>query len=184
MFEAACKEFYKNLTVSISKKKEVARSSVKGVKIELDGMILASILGVPENNGIYEYIKYVWEESTYCKPLEITKKFANDELITVARRAYHVPLDDKQGEEPKSYDYFEETFLTMCQLKREQGVWWLGLGANRRRDEDEAPTENVQNEKSRTLLGVIAPALDVIAPDSSNSGCAVQLSISEGEGDE
>ncbi|GAB2268762.1 hypothetical protein Dimus_003707, partial [Dionaea muscipula] len=61
--------------------------------------------------------------------------------------AYYVPLDDKQGEEPKSYDYFEETFLTMCQLKREQGVWWLGLGVNRRRDVDETPAKNVQNEE-------------------------------------
>ncbi|GAB2279060.1 hypothetical protein Dimus_013721 [Dionaea muscipula] len=86
MHVAACKEFYANLTVSISEKKEVARSCVRGVKIELDGMILAGILGVPGNNGICEYIKDIWEEGKYCKPLEITKKFANDELITVARR--------------------------------------------------------------------------------------------------
>ncbi|GAB2281188.1 hypothetical protein Dimus_015792 [Dionaea muscipula] len=51
-----------------------------------------------------------------------------DWLIRVFK-AYHVPLDDKQGEEPKSYDFFEETFLTI------------------RRDEDEAPAENVQNEE-------------------------------------
>ncbi|GAB2294782.1 hypothetical protein Dimus_028975, partial [Dionaea muscipula] len=223
--QAACKEFYKNLIVSISKKKEVARTSVKGVKIELDGMILATILGVPGNNGICEYIKEVWEEGKYCKPLKITKKFANDELITVSRRvkstkmkpfqrllhfivmknvvprfrkrdttsfmdltymdhlltkrlvnlpsvmlrhmayvisvpnhellygdwltrvfeAYHVPLDDKQGEELKSYDFFEETFLTMCQLRRENCVWWLGTGEGRRRDDIEAPAENVEN---------------------------------------
>ncbi|GAB2265491.1 hypothetical protein Dimus_000542, partial [Dionaea muscipula] len=86
MHVAACKEFYKNLTVSISKKKEVARSCVSGVKIELNWMILTGILGVPGNNGICEYIKDIWKESTYYKPLEITKKFANDDLITVARR--------------------------------------------------------------------------------------------------
>ncbi|GAB2272752.1 hypothetical protein Dimus_007571, partial [Dionaea muscipula] len=83
---AACKEFYANLTVCLSKKKEVARSMVKGVKIELDSMSLASILGVPGNNGICEYMKEVWEESKFCKPLEITKKFANDELLMAARR--------------------------------------------------------------------------------------------------
>ncbi|GAB2278691.1 hypothetical protein Dimus_013365 [Dionaea muscipula] len=54
MHVAACKEFYKNLTMSISEKKEVTRSCVRGVKIELDGMILAGILGVPGNNGICE----------------------------------------------------------------------------------------------------------------------------------
>ncbi|GAB2283756.1 hypothetical protein Dimus_018248 [Dionaea muscipula] len=49
-------------------------------------MRLASILGVPDNNGICEYIKEVWEESKYTKPLEITIKFANDYTITEARR--------------------------------------------------------------------------------------------------
>ncbi|GAB2276049.1 hypothetical protein Dimus_010791 [Dionaea muscipula] len=86
MYVAACKEFYTDLTVSISKKKEVARSKVHGVNIELDGMILADILRIPGNNGICEYIKEKWEESTYCKPLEITRKFANDDLIANARR--------------------------------------------------------------------------------------------------
>ncbi|GAB2288342.1 hypothetical protein Dimus_022675 [Dionaea muscipula] len=49
-------------------------------------MRLASILGIPDNNGICEYIKEVWEESKYIKPLEITRKFANDDSITAARR--------------------------------------------------------------------------------------------------
>ncbi|GAB2290381.1 hypothetical protein Dimus_024660 [Dionaea muscipula] len=196
MHVAACKEFYANLTVYLYKKKEIARSRVRGVKIELDNMILTSNLGVPGNNGICEYIKEVWEESKFYKPLEITKKFANDKLITAARRvksteikpfqrffhlmknvvprfgkrdttsfmdltymdhlsmrrlvmmrhmsymisvdnhelpygdwltmvfeAFKVPLIDKQGVEPKRYDFFEKTFLNMCQLKREQGVW-------------------------------------------------------------
>ncbi|GAB2297697.1 hypothetical protein Dimus_031784 [Dionaea muscipula] len=174
---------------------------------------------------------YVWEESTYCKPLEITMKFVNDDLIVNARRvkstemkpfqrllhfivmknvvrrfgkrdttrfvdltymdhlltrrlvnlprvmlghmeyvisvpqhelqygdlltrvfkAYHVPLNDKEGEEPKKYNYFEETFLKMCQLNREQGVWWLRVGVNRRRDDENeevnnanAPEENLE----------------------------------------
>ncbi|GAB2272756.1 hypothetical protein Dimus_007575 [Dionaea muscipula] len=228
MHVAACKEFYANLTVSISEKKEAARSCVRGAKIELDGMILAGILSVPGNNEICEYIKDIWEEGKYYKPLEITKKFANNDLITVARRvkstemklfqrflhfivmknvaprfgkrdttnfmdltymdhlltrrlvnlprvmlkhmtyvisvenhelsygdwlimvfeAFYVPLVDKLGEEPKSYDCFEETFLTICQLRRIDGVWWLGTSENRRRDdEDEALTENIQNEE-------------------------------------
>ncbi|GAB2279323.1 hypothetical protein Dimus_013966 [Dionaea muscipula] len=33
-----------------------------------------------------EYIKEVWEESKYTKPLEITRRFANDENIMAARR--------------------------------------------------------------------------------------------------
>ncbi|GAB2287829.1 hypothetical protein Dimus_022186, partial [Dionaea muscipula] len=67
-------------------KKDVVKSSVKGVAIEFDHDRLASILGVPGKNGICEYIKDVWEESKYTKPLEITRKFANNETLTAARR--------------------------------------------------------------------------------------------------
>ncbi|GAB2278603.1 hypothetical protein Dimus_013281 [Dionaea muscipula] len=204
------------------KKKDVVKSSVKGVEIEFDHTMLTSILGIPGNNGICEYIKEVWEESKYTKPLEITRRFANDDAIMEARRvksvemkpfqrfihflvmknvvprfgkrdtssfldltymdhlmsrrlvnlprvmlrnmsyvismkdhelpygdwltmvfeAFGVPLVDKKGEEPKRYDYFEETFLTMCKLTRENEVWWIGSGENRRRnDEVEAPEE-------------------------------------------
>ncbi|GAB2278809.1 hypothetical protein Dimus_013483, partial [Dionaea muscipula] len=59
------------------------------------------------------------------------------ELLTRIFEALYVPLNYKKGEDLKRYDYFEETFLTMCQLKRENGVWWLGSGENRRRDDEE-----------------------------------------------
>ncbi|GAB2288576.1 hypothetical protein Dimus_022904 [Dionaea muscipula] len=152
-----------------------------------------AILDVLGRTGICEYIKEVWEESRYTKPLDITRRIANDETITAARRvkssemkpfqrfihflvmknviprfgkrdtssfmdltymdhlmerrlvnlprvmmrhmsyvismkdhelpygdwltlvfeAFGVPLVVKKGEEPKRYDYFEETFLTM-----------------------------------------------------------------------
>ncbi|GAB2302178.1 hypothetical protein Dimus_036195 [Dionaea muscipula] len=181
------------MTVRLSNKKDVATTRVRGVNIELDCMTLASILKIPENFGLSDYVKDVWEEAKYCKPLEITRKFANDntlieasrvksiemrpfqrllhifvmknlvprfgkrdltsfmdlaymeELITRILNTFDVPLDDKEGEEPKRYDFFKETFLTMSQLQRENGVWWLGLGANRRRDDYEAPAENVEN---------------------------------------
>ncbi|GAB2268555.1 hypothetical protein Dimus_003511 [Dionaea muscipula] len=195
--------------------------------MEFDHEKLATILGVPGTNGICEYIKEVWEESKYTKPLEITRRFANDENIMAARRvksgelkpfqrfihflvmknvvpefgkrdtssfldltymdhlmsrrkinpprvmirhmsyvismkdhelpygdwltmvfeAFGVPLVDKKGEEPKRYDFFEETFLTMCKLTRENGIWWIGSGENRRRDDDEAaPEEEAEGE--------------------------------------
>ncbi|GAB2290754.1 hypothetical protein Dimus_025027, partial [Dionaea muscipula] len=55
-------------------KKDIMKSSVKGVAVEFDHEKLASILGIPGNNGICEYVKDVWEESKYIKPLEITKR--------------------------------------------------------------------------------------------------------------
>ncbi|GAB2299830.1 hypothetical protein Dimus_033882 [Dionaea muscipula] len=114
----AVKEFHARLTLIHYKKKEVARSSVRGVAIEFDHLRLVSILGIPGNNGICEYIKDVWEESKYTKPLEITRKFANDNTIMEARR-----------------------------LKRENGVWWLGSGENRRRDDEDVPPAEEVNEE-------------------------------------
>ncbi|GAB2265657.1 hypothetical protein Dimus_000696 [Dionaea muscipula] len=214
--------------MSHNKKKEVAKISVRGVDIKFDSEKLASILGIPGNNGICEYIKDVWEESKYIKPLEITRKFTNDETILEARRVksvemkpfqrfvhflaiknivprfrkrdttsymdltymdhlttrrlvnlprvmmrhmsyvisvkdhelpygdwltmvfeeFGVPLVDKQGEEPKMYDYFKDTFLTICKVTRENGVWWIGTGENRRRDDEiKAPSKEVHEEE-------------------------------------
>ncbi|GAB2296730.1 hypothetical protein Dimus_030836 [Dionaea muscipula] len=59
----AVKEFYAKLPMSHNRKKDVARSKVRGVEIVFDHLQLASILGIPGNNGICEYIKEVWEES-------------------------------------------------------------------------------------------------------------------------
>ncbi|GAB2296098.1 hypothetical protein Dimus_030235 [Dionaea muscipula] len=143
------KEFYARMTLVHLKKKDVVKSSVRGVANEFDHLKLASILGIPGNNRICEYIKDVWEESKYAKPLKIIRKFANDETLTAARREFGVPLVDKQGEEPKRYDYFKETFLSMCKLTRENGVWWLGSGENRRRDDEiEEPAEEVHEEEA------------------------------------
>ncbi|GAB2294704.1 hypothetical protein Dimus_028899, partial [Dionaea muscipula] len=215
------KEFYAKMTVIHLKKKDIVKSKVRGVDLEFDNEKLATILGVPGKNGICEYIKEVWEESKYTKPLEITRRFANDATIMKARRvqsiemkpsrrfihftvmknviprfgkrdtssfldltymdhlmarrlvdtprvmmrhmsyvismkdhelpygdwltlvfeAFGVPLVIKKGEEPKKYDFFEDTFLTMCKPTGEDGIWWIGSGENRRRDDDEATQE-------------------------------------------
>ncbi|GAB2287847.1 hypothetical protein Dimus_022202 [Dionaea muscipula] len=83
----AVKEFYAKMTVIHLKKKDVVKSKVRGVEVEFDHEKLATILGIPGNNGICEYVKDVWEESKYIKPLEITRKFANNETLTAATRA-------------------------------------------------------------------------------------------------
>ncbi|GAB2295208.1 hypothetical protein Dimus_029383 [Dionaea muscipula] len=99
------------------KKKDVVKSKVKGVEVEFDHEKLATILGVPRTNGICEYIKDVWEESKYTKPIEITRRFANDENLMAARRV------------------------------KENGVWCIGSGENRRRDDDvDAPEEEAEEE--------------------------------------
>ncbi|GAB2275873.1 hypothetical protein Dimus_010618 [Dionaea muscipula] len=92
MHNDVVKEFNARFTLIHYKKKEVARSKVRGVDIEFDNFRLASILGIPGNNGICEYIKEVWEESMYTKPLGITRKFTNDNMIMEARRVRSVKM--------------------------------------------------------------------------------------------
>ncbi|GAB2297860.1 hypothetical protein Dimus_031946 [Dionaea muscipula] len=167
------------MTSDSLEEKDVVKSEVRGVDLEFDNEKLATILGVHGKNGICEYIKEVWEESKYTKPLEITGRFANDATIMKAGRvrsvemkpsrkdhelpygdwltlvfeAFGIPLVDKKGEEPKRYDFFEDTFLTMCKLTRENGVWWIGSGENRRRDEEvEAPEEEAEDVNERNQV--------------------------------
>ncbi|GAB2299216.1 hypothetical protein Dimus_033287, partial [Dionaea muscipula] len=66
---------------------------------------------VPDNNGICEYIKEVREESKYIKPLEITRKFANDDMIMAARRGEHMEKEveaDESGSGEKFFDAEDE----------------------------------------------------------------------------
>ncbi|GAB2287845.1 hypothetical protein Dimus_022200 [Dionaea muscipula] len=250
------------MTVTHLKKKDVVKSKVRGVDLEFDHERLATILGVPGKNGICEYIKEVWEESKYTKPLEITRRFANDDTIVKARRvksvemkpsqrfihftvmknviprfgkrdttsfmdlgymdhltarrlvnlprvmmrhmsyvisvkehelpygdwltmvfeAFGVPLVDKKGEEPKRYDFFEETFLTMCKLTRENGTWWIGSGENRRRDDDvNAPEEEAGEEEERNKDDFDWEAVIDEAAIKGESGSGEKFYDAEGE---
>ncbi|GAB2292810.1 hypothetical protein Dimus_027044, partial [Dionaea muscipula] len=78
-------------------KRDVVKSEVRGVDMEFDHEKLATILGVHSENGICEYIEEVWEESEYTKPLEITRRFANNENLMATRRVKSgelKPLED------------------------------------------------------------------------------------------
>ncbi|GAB2287966.1 hypothetical protein Dimus_022316 [Dionaea muscipula] len=94
----AVKELYAKLTVIHLKKKDVVKSSVKGNGIEFDHEKAATILGVPGKNGICEYIEDVWEESKYTKPLKITRRVANNETLTAARRVKSEEEAEKEDE--------------------------------------------------------------------------------------
>ncbi|GAB2288229.1 hypothetical protein Dimus_022570 [Dionaea muscipula] len=71
-YEMSVKEFYAKMSMIHLKKKDIVKSKVRGVEIQFNHEKLATILGIPGNNGIREYVKDVWEESKYIKPLEIT----------------------------------------------------------------------------------------------------------------
>ncbi|GAB2283410.1 hypothetical protein Dimus_017925 [Dionaea muscipula] len=89
------------MTVIHLKKKDIVKSSVKGVAVEFDHEKLASILGIPGNNGICEYVKDVWEESKYIKPLEITKSGENrrrDDAVNVSEGEAEEEEERNQGD--------------------------------------------------------------------------------------
>ncbi|GAB2276277.1 hypothetical protein Dimus_011008 [Dionaea muscipula] len=152
------KEFYAKMTVIHLKKKDVVKSSVKGISIEFDHEQCVAILDVLEEAGICEYIKEVWEESRYTKPLEITRRFANDATIIKARRVRSVEMKPSRkvysfyGNEKCDTSIWEERHLKLLGLDiygslngkeptGEDEIWWIGSVENRRRDDDEATQE-------------------------------------------
>ncbi|GAB2276758.1 hypothetical protein Dimus_011474 [Dionaea muscipula] len=172
------------MTVIHLKKKDVVKSSVKGISIEFDHEQCVAILDVHwKKLECCEYIKEnviprfgkrdtsSFMDLTYMDHL-MARRLLNmlrvmmrhmsyvismkdhelpyGDWLTLVFEAFGVPLVIKKGEEPKKYDFFEDTFLTMCKLTRENGIWWIGCGENRRRDDDEAaPEEEAEEEEER-----------------------------------
>ncbi|GAB2287974.1 hypothetical protein Dimus_022323, partial [Dionaea muscipula] len=60
--------------------------------------------------------------------------------------AFEVPLYDKEGDESVKTDFDEEILLNICQLRRENDIWWISIGANRRRDDEEEAASKEVNE--------------------------------------
>ncbi|GAB2294800.1 hypothetical protein Dimus_028993 [Dionaea muscipula] len=123
------------MTVIHLKKKDIVKSKVRGIEMEFDHEKLAIILGVPGANGICEYIKEVWEDSKYTKPLEITRRFANDEALTAARRVksgsgenrrrdddIDVPAEEEAEKEEENQTGFDwETVIDEAATEGESG---------------------------------------------------------------
>ncbi|GAB2290316.1 hypothetical protein Dimus_024595 [Dionaea muscipula] len=88
------------------------------------------------------------EDNGLSNVMDLIKRQRSEKLFK-RREFVHVDVVKKfyAREEIKRYDYFEETFLTMCKLIRENGIWWIGTGENRRRDDEiEAPEEEAEEE--------------------------------------
>ncbi|GAB2268754.1 hypothetical protein Dimus_003700 [Dionaea muscipula] len=98
------KEFYARLTTSHNRKKDVAKSSVRGIEIEFDHMKLAFILGILGNNGICEYIKEAWEES----------RRRDDEIEAQAENVH-------EEEEAQNVDFDWEAVIDEAAVEGESG---------------------------------------------------------------
>ncbi|GAB2268259.1 hypothetical protein Dimus_003235, partial [Dionaea muscipula] len=94
----AVKEFYAKLTMSHNRKKDVARSKVRGVEIEFDHQKLASILGIPGNNGICERRDDVMEapaENVHEEEVEDQNNFDWEAVIDEAADEGELGLGEK-----------------------------------------------------------------------------------------
>ncbi|GAB2266863.1 hypothetical protein Dimus_001851 [Dionaea muscipula] len=96
------------------KKKDVVKSKVRGVEIQFDHEKLATILGIPGNNGICEYVKDVWEESKYIKPLEITKRRRDDDVD-----AQEVEAEEEEERNQDGFDW--EAVIDEAAVEGESG---------------------------------------------------------------
>ncbi|GAB2287958.1 hypothetical protein Dimus_022308 [Dionaea muscipula] len=107
-------------------------------------------------------------------------KLPYGELLTRVFRVFQVTLYDKEGDQPVKTEFYEEIFLNICQLRRENDIWWIGTGANRRRDDEEVAAKQDEKEAEdenfgsgekyfdamddvEDLVDVTAPGSDVIA---------------------
>ncbi|GAB2273495.1 hypothetical protein Dimus_008287 [Dionaea muscipula] len=116
--------------------------------------------------------KKYWEESKYTKPLEITRRVANDETITTAVRVKSSEMKPFQrfihflvmknviprfGKRDTS-SFMDLTYMDHLMTRRylphhvqadseRMEFWWIGSGENVRRDD--APEEEEEEEEER-----------------------------------
>ncbi|GAB2293221.1 hypothetical protein Dimus_027429 [Dionaea muscipula] len=108
----------------------------------------------PSRKEVSRYARVMMRHMSYVISMK-DHELPYGDWLTLVFEAFGVPLVIKKGEEPKKYDFFEDTFLTMCKPTGEDGIWWIGSGENRRRDDDEATQEEEaegEDEGNRSTL--------------------------------
>ncbi|GAB2278971.1 hypothetical protein Dimus_013639, partial [Dionaea muscipula] len=99
----------------------------------------------------------------------------------------------KDEKQPVETDFFNESILNKYGLKRKHGVWWLGTGETRRRDEvvdetkeDSATKEGTDNREESTPTGTKGESsysedtyFDVVDDVSNN----VEIDLDDVDGD-
>ncbi|GAB2302090.1 hypothetical protein Dimus_036111 [Dionaea muscipula] len=100
---------------------------VRGVDLEFDNEKLATILGGKSaidrdetfSKGLFILRRLVDTPRVMMRHMSYVISVKDHELpygdwLALVFEAFGVPLVIKKGEEPKKYDFFEDTFLTMC----------------------------------------------------------------------
>ncbi|GAB2297693.1 hypothetical protein Dimus_031780 [Dionaea muscipula] len=101
------------------KKKDIVKSKVRGVEIEFDHEKLATILVSPGTMGSREYVKDVWEESKYIKPLEITVRKWRERRRDNDGDAPEVEAEDKDEGNKDDFDW--EAVIDEANVEGESG---------------------------------------------------------------
>ncbi|GAB2301390.1 hypothetical protein Dimus_035416 [Dionaea muscipula] len=177
----AVKEFYAKMTVTHLRKKDVVKSKAEECnQVEMKPsqrfihfLVMKNVIprfGKRDTSSFMDltYMDHLMARRLVNPPRVMMRHMSYvismkdheslyGDWLTLVFEAFGVPLVIKKGEEPKKYDFFEDTFLTMCKLTGEDGIWWIGSGENRRRDDDEAaPEEEAEGEdegNQSTLIG-------------------------------
>ncbi|GAB2288532.1 hypothetical protein Dimus_022862 [Dionaea muscipula] len=107
----AVKEFYARMTLVHHKKKDVVRSSVKGVAIEFDHLRLASVLGIPETMGykISNLPRVMLRNMSYLISMK-DHELPFGDWLTMVFEEFGVPLVDKQGRNQKDMTTLRRPF--------------------------------------------------------------------------
>ncbi|GAB2301438.1 hypothetical protein Dimus_035461, partial [Dionaea muscipula] len=112
----------------------------------------SDVYGSPNGEEVSRYARVMMRHMSYVISMK-DHELPYGDWLTMVFEAFGVPLVVKKGEEPKKYDFFEDTFLTMCKLTRENGVWWIGSGENRRRDDIDVPAEEEAEKEEENQTG-------------------------------
>ncbi|GAB2292615.1 hypothetical protein Dimus_026852 [Dionaea muscipula] len=143
----AVKKFYAWMTVIHIKKKDIVKTSVRGVAIEFDHLKLASILGIPGNNGICEYIKdgESWSgEKFYDAEDEIQEPTAvvKEVPLVIAQASTQQKVTEAVGVDPSGPSgHLPESVMNKLQAEFERA----------RADRIQANLEKAQAENARLL---------------------------------
>ncbi|GAB2295942.1 hypothetical protein Dimus_030090 [Dionaea muscipula] len=113
------------------KKKDIVKSKVRGIEMEFDHEKLATIQNVVPVFGKRDTSSFL--DLTYMDHLMSRRKI-NLPRVMIRHMSYVISMKDH--ELPYGDWLTMETFLTMCKLTKENGIWWIGSGENRRRDDD------------------------------------------------
>ncbi|GAB2270486.1 hypothetical protein Dimus_005380 [Dionaea muscipula] len=168
------KEFYAKMTVVHLKKKDVIKSSVKGIGIEFDHEQWPPYLVCLEemecvntskkcgrNQNTQSHLRLqgdlqMMKHSQLPEELNTDHELPYGDWLTLIFEAFGVPLVIKKEKNLRNTISLKTPSSPCVSLPRENGIWWIGSGENRRRDDDgDAPEVEAKVKMKGTRMILI-----------------------------